>query len=76
MWLLICLNWRMLEQSSFFANFDNKTREQIAKNGKSIRKTNLFSVFVIFTTLIVTIMLLYYFLKGEITITFGNVLYK
>lgn len=60
MLLLIVIEYRMMEKSRFQSDIRNKRAEDIAKWGKGISNTNLYSLLIIFTTLIVTSVFLWF----------------
>jgi hypothetical protein len=61
--LLLFIEYRMMEKSRFEASITQKPVKQINKHGKAIANTNLYSLLTIGTTLIVTMIFLYHFLK-------------
>jgi hypothetical protein len=56
---LVYIEYRMMETGRFAANSGDKTLDEIKSNGKSISKTNLFSLLTILTTFITTCFFLY-----------------
>lgn len=61
--LLLFIEYRMMEKSRFEATITQKPIKQINKHGRTIQNTNLYSLLTIATTLIVTIIFLYHFIK-------------
>lgn len=57
--LLIYIDWRLMEKSRFESNIMKQSDVTIDLYGKKIDKTNLFSLFSIFTTFCVTVIFLY-----------------
>jgi len=60
MLFLVIIEYRMMEKSRFQANIMSKSQADIAKWGKGINKTNLYSLGIIATTLIVITVFLFY----------------
>ncbi|SDY13387.1 hypothetical protein SAMN05444411_1343 [Lutibacter oricola] len=56
---LLLIEYRMMEKSRFDSDVRNKTQVQIDKNGKSIDKTNRYSLYAILSTLIVAGIFMY-----------------
>ncbi len=52
--ILLYIEWKMMEKSRFEADIMNKNSGDIAKHGKGIRNTNLYSFSAILSTLVVT----------------------
>ncbi|MCL2247126.1 MAG: hypothetical protein FWC10_08480 [Lentimicrobiaceae bacterium] len=62
---LIWIEYRMVAKSRFEASITHKSKIEIEKWGKSIHKTNLFSFLSIISTLIVTIVFVYFLLQTK-----------
>ena len=64
LWILIMVEYRMMEKSRFEASIMSQPFDDIKnKQGKQIGTTTLTSLFAIFTTFLVTLSFLYYLLK-------------
>jgi len=62
---LIWIEYRMVTKSRFEASITHKSKSEIEKWGKSIHKTNLLSFLSIISTLIVTIVFVYFLLQAK-----------
>ena len=58
--VLVFIEYRMMNKSRFEATIKNKTKEEIKKWGKGINNTNFYSLLSIVTTVIVTVIFLFY----------------
>ena len=63
LWLLVFIDYRLMEKSRFESNITKKTLAEMEKNGKSIQNTNLFSLVSIISTLMTTILFVIYLLN-------------
>lgn len=60
LWILVIIEYRMMEKSRFDASVTQQPFNTFNKYGKKIQNTNLISLFSIATTLVVTAAFLYY----------------
>lgn len=60
LWILLWINYRMMESARLQSNITNVQTDVIKKHGKYIRNTNLYSLLSIVSTFLVTLSFLYY----------------
>ena len=62
LWILVFIDYRLMEMSRFESNIRNQPIDKINNQSKSIQNTNLFSLVSIISTLITTIIFIIYLL--------------
>ena len=63
LWILVFIDYRLMEMSRFESNITNQPLDKIGKYGKAIQFTTLFSLLSIISTLITTIIFIAYLLN-------------
>lgn len=63
LWILVFIDYRLMEKSRFESNITNQPLDEIDKYGKAIQFTTLFSFLCIISTLITTIIFIVYLLN-------------